>query len=118
MVNAKSESNMLDIGKVGGAILTTSFHLYFLKLHSCNYTLPPLIKRRNRGVIFLFEHSLLSFPRFLGENPRPGWEYFYFAGQGFWVNCCNKCGDCGECGEKNTSSHFLQKFTASTSVAN
>ena len=55
---------MLDRGKMGGSILITSFHLYFLKLHSYNYTLPPLIRRRNRGVIFLFIHPLHSFPRY------------------------------------------------------
>ena len=49
---------------MGGSILITFFHLYFLKLHSYNYTLSPLIKRRNRGVIFLFIHSLHSLPRY------------------------------------------------------
>ena len=64
VVNAKGECTMFDIGKSRGSILPNSFHLYFLKLHSCNYTLPPLIKRRNRGVIFLFLHSLHSSPRY------------------------------------------------------
>ena len=72
MDNAIIERKMLDIGKVGRSILTTSFYLYFLKLHSSNYILSPLIKRRNRGVIFLFLYSLHSFPVIFGENPRPG----------------------------------------------
>ena len=60
----------------GVSILTTSFHLFFktflkfiLKLHFYNYTLPSLIKRRNRGVVFLT--LLLSFARFLGDKPPP-----------------------------------------------
>ena len=69
MVKAKSESDMLEIGKVGGSHLNTFFHLYFLKLHYCNYTLPPLIKRTNRGVFF---YSYTLFPAIFGENPRPG----------------------------------------------
>ena len=69
---------MFDIVKSGGSILTNSFHLYFLKLHSCNYTLPPLIKRRNRGVIFLFLHSLHSSPRyFWGKSSARVVKYCY-----------------------------------------
>ena len=55
---------MFDRGTMGGSILITFFHLYFLRLHSYNYTLSPLIKRRNRGVIFLLIHSLHSLPRY------------------------------------------------------
>ena len=62
MVNAIRKSNMLDVGKGGGSSLTTSFCLYFLKLHSCNYTLPPLIKRRNRGNLFIFYNLYILFP--------------------------------------------------------
>ena len=61
---------MVDIGKGGGSILNTSLHLYFLKLHSCNDTLPPLIKRRNRGVIF-FIFTLFS-PLFMARILGPG----------------------------------------------
>ena len=49
MIKSKIKCNMLNIVKAGGSSLTTSFHLYFLKLRSCKYTLPPLIKRRNKG---------------------------------------------------------------------
>ena len=70
LVNAKSRSNMLYKGKVGGSILTTSFGTFFFKkLHSLNYTLPRLIKRRNRGVIFFI---FTIFSVVFGENPRPG----------------------------------------------
>ena len=73
MVNADNESNMLDRGKMGGSILITSFHLYFLKLHSYNYTLPPLIRRRNRGVIFFIHTPFTLFsPLFLGKILGPG----------------------------------------------
>ena len=59
-----------------------------------------------------------------------GWVYVRNAVNA--VNFCKKCGDCGECDLKNfndfhrisyqisprNSPHFLQKFTASTFVAN
>ena len=61
----------MDIGKVGGSILTSSLNLLFLNLPSCNYTLPPLVKRRNRGVIFCFYTLYTLFPVNSGENPRP-----------------------------------------------
>ena len=47
-MSAQGECNMIERGKIEGLILSTSSHFYFLKLHSCNYTLPPLIKRRNK----------------------------------------------------------------------
>ena len=39
MVNAKMESNILDIGKGGGSIPTTSFDLYFFLIYSILITL-------------------------------------------------------------------------------
>ena len=44
----------------------------FLKLHSYNYTLPLLIKWRNRGVIFYLYTLYTLFPVIFGQNPRPG----------------------------------------------
>ena len=65
MANAKNESNMyVRPREEGGSILTTSLDFYSLKLHSNNYTFPPLIKQRNRGVFFLLLDYLHSFPRY------------------------------------------------------
>ena len=72
MVNAKRENNMSDLRKVWGSILTTTFHIYFLKLYSDNYTLPLLIERSNSGVIFFFVHSLHSFPRYFWGKSSAG----------------------------------------------
>ena len=69
--NEQSGSNLFDRRKMGHreSILTTSFHFYVSKLHYHNYTLQPLIKRRNRGVVLLILHSFHSY---FSGNPRPG----------------------------------------------
>ena len=50
---------------MGGSTLASSFDFYFFKLHLYLHTLPPLIKQRNKCLIF-FSHSLHSFPVFWG----------------------------------------------------
>ena len=70
-VNDQVEGNMFERGKRGEQSSVPPSTLIFL--HSCNYTLPPLTKRRNRGVIFFCFYTLNTlFHVIFGNNPRPG----------------------------------------------
>ena len=51
MVKAQTEGNIFDSGMMGDQTSLPPPTL-FLKIHSYNYTLPLLIKRRNRDVNF------------------------------------------------------------------
>ena len=73
MVNADDESKMFDRGKMGDQSSLPPSTFSFLKLHSYFYTLPPLIKRRNRGVIFFYLYTLYTLsPLFFGKILGPG----------------------------------------------
>ena len=69
MVNAYNESACSTAGRL---VINPHYLLHlFFKLHFYNYTLPPLIKQRNWGVVFYISCRPFS-PLFLGKILGPG----------------------------------------------